>query len=221
MSHASTPSRRLYSAQTPPGPVAPPPAANTKGVWIRRGVLVVVLLLVIAGLVGVFRSPEQQAGGTEEEQGFVLKNLRARIYTLGKLQGDVRARRGLLNVRKQETGLEGVTVTFFDEQGKVSGKVTSERGKMFLQDQPDKGIEKNDLELRDGVLLEGPGGTSIKMPRLRYRQSDGAIWSEGGWFEKRIATGKSSHMVVRGERFTTTKDFREIVDYGVRLHQSD
>ena len=156
-----------------------------------------------------------RADSGKNPPGPTLDKMTARIYKGEDLQSIVRAQHALFNLNTSEAVLNAVKVSFYDK-GKLTGDVTSDRGVMFLKEEPAKHVDKHDVLLTGRVEYRGQNAMTIKTPQLRYYSRSGKLVSQGGSFEQRMPL-KDGLFLCTGRSFETTKDLNRFTNYGARL----
>ena len=146
------------------------------------------------------------------EQPFAVENLRAREYNGDQQVYVLDGARATLDLKSKDLRIYGMMVRFTSEQ--ASGTLTSQKGTLFMEDQPDQGISKNNFLLEGDVYL-CENTVKLRAPSVRYfsQGADVAFQSGGDSFEADLATPTGA-MHSRGSYFQVNRDYTLIRGFG-------
>jgi hypothetical protein len=168
--------------------------------FLRRAWLRPVALgaLGMAGLAGCGATGRTGSGADAgREPLLVLTGVRAEVMEGPVIKERVNASSARMDDVNKTLQLRDMTVVFYDE-GTKKGEAFAGKGTLWMQDDPEKGIARNDMALESPVRYASVDGMLLESPAMRYRNDQDLLESQSG-FVKQVPS-ESGYIVAEGQR---------------------
>jgi LPS export ABC transporter protein LptC len=163
----------------------------------------VVSALAAAALLGACKqkpTPPTAVAGAEVGADMIIYGLRHKVTTDGVRKADLYGDTAVTKPNSTTWDLKGVRLSFFDENGKQTGALTSRTGQYDVQ--TGMMIARGNAVL---VLQNGPKGPrTIRTDELHYEQKADRIWSE------KATSMEEAGQTYRGTSFTSDTHFQNV-----------
>lgn len=180
----------------------------------------IIILILFISIVCIFffgceKTPfiDEEIEEKETEDRIILKGIEAYATEIGKPKQKVTAKRAVFYERKQELELEDVVVEFKPDD-MSTGTLKAERGILYLTNNPEKGIEKNDVYLPGDVIYTSLDGIEMKCSNIYWNMKKG-LYSSEKFFRK--VNMKDMVGYFEGNSFSISSDFKTWTDYGAKV----
>lgn len=98
------------------------------------------------------------------------------------------------------------------EEGTINGAARGDEGTLWLSAREDRGIGRNDIELRSNVVFDTGEGMLLASPLMRYSSAQSLLWTDDG-FTLQLG-GDGRYMIGHGRSF----ELKLFVEEGAERH---
>jgi LPS export ABC transporter protein LptC len=167
---------------------------------VRRALLPLAAAAALAACRGETTPPAAQtAAQIEASADQIIYGMRHKVTTEGVRKADLRSDTAYTRPGDPIVRLKGVRLTFFDENGRQTGELTSKTGEYNL------GAGMMIARGNAVLALSGPKGPRvIETEELHYEQRADRVWSE------KATTMKEAGQTYRGNSFTSDTKFENV-----------
>lgn len=176
---------------------------------------IIFLIIFFISIISCQKTPffEEEIDDKEIEDKIVLKEIEAYAAEVGKPKQKVSAKRAVLYELRQELELEDVIVEFKPDD-MSTGTLRAEKGILYLVDNPEKGVEKNDIFLQGKVTYTNLDGIELLGSDIHWNTNKG-LFSDNSFYRK-IPMGKTIAKF-EGAGFSVNSDFTVWTDIGAKV----
>lgn len=206
----------------------------SKGVTLKTSCQALLIVVLLCGLIGLARgqggekqpvaaadtldvSTSPAAAASLPAEGIYLEGFRLDITRSGVTRQKLTSVKGRYDQKRGTLDLDGLHVLFFDGPT-TRGEATSGHGRLWLQADPAKKIEKDEILLDKTVRFDTDEGWVLQSSLMRFRQSDSTLRTDQGYVKQLpldkgflIDKGKSFEITLSLDKNTFTS-WREMGD---------